>query len=273
VENILNFLAEGVSEGLAYNTLNGYRSAISAYHRGFEGTPAGQHPQVKRLLMGVYQDCPPVPKYTTTWDVEQVLTHMEGWGQNEELDDSHLTHKTAMLLALASAGRSSDLQAMDLDYMADKGDAMEFTLVAHTKTSKPWKPRPVLTIREFEDRPDLNPVTCLRSYIARTQDWRKSGYKRKLLLGIVAPHNPVVPSTVANWLKKTMASAGIDVEKYQAHSTRAAATSKAKAAGLSVSEIIDRANWTNAGTFQKFYNREHSIDNLGFSKVVLSERL
>jgi hypothetical protein len=273
VEKILNFLAEGKEKGLAYNTLNGYRSAISARHQGFNGTPAGQHPQVKRLLMGVYHDCPPVPKYTTTWDVQQVLTHIEGWGPNEGLDDSHLTHKTAMLLALTSAGRSSDLQAIDLDYMADRGDSIEFTLVAPTKTSKPWKPKPVLKITGFEERPGLNPVTCLRTYIARTEDWRKSGYKRRLLLGIAAPHNPVVPSTVANWLKRTMAASGIDVDKYQAHSTRAAATSKAKAAGMSVTEIIDRANWTNAGTFRKFYNREHSIENVSFSRVVLSERL
>jgi integrase len=273
VDLILNFLSEEKGKGLAYNTINGYRSAISAHHQGFGGTPAGQHPLVKQLLMGIYNECPPTPKYTGTWDVEQVLGFIEMMGENRELDDTQLTHKLAMLLALTSAGRASDIQAMELEYMADRTDRIDFTLVAPTKTSKPWKPRPVITIREFNARPRLDPVACLRSYILRTRPWRKTKYQHKLLLGIAAPHNPVVPSTISRWLKKVMEAAGIDVSIYQAHSTRAAATSKAKAAGLSVAEIMERANWTSAGTFQTFYNREDSIDASQFASTVLSANL
>ncbi len=80
----------------------------------------------------------------------------------------------------------------------------------------------------------------------------------------------VVSSTISNWLKKLMHAAGIDVTHYQSHSTRSAATSKAKAGGLTVAEIVNRADWSNAGTFQKFYNREDQIEHSAFTNTVLS---
>lgn len=270
---ILNYLTERKLEGLSYNTINGYRSAISAYHQGFGETSAGQHPLVRRLLMGIYNEHPPTPKYTSTWDVEQVLDFLEQEGPDSQLDDGQLTRKLAMLLALTSAGRASDLQAMELEYMADKGDKIEFTLVAPTKTSKPWKPRPIITVKAFYGRPRLDPVACLRAYIRRTEQWRTTRYHHRLLLGVVAPHNPVAPSTISNWLKRVMRAAGIDTTKYQGHSTRVASTSKAKAAGLSVAEILERANWSRTGTFQRFYNRSDSIDTNLFAETVLSAPL
>jgi hypothetical protein len=76
------------------------------------------------------------------------------------------------------------------------------------------------------------------------------------LLGTVAPHNPVKTGTIANWLKKVMTAAGIDTEKYKAHSTRAASTSKAKIGGLSVQDSLKQANWSRSGTFARFYERD-----------------
>jgi len=85
---------------------------------------------------------------------------------------------------------------------------------------------------------------------------------------VVAPHKPVVTSTISNWLKSVMTVSGIDTSTYKGHSTRAAATWKAKAAGLSVSEIVKAANWTNARTFHRFYDR--SVDQSGFANAVLT---
>ena len=271
---ILNFLVGKKAEGLAYNTVAGYKSAISAYHAGINGAPIGQHQLVKRLLTGVYNECPPKPKYTGTWDVQQVLNYIEELGPNNELDDGTLTHKLAMLLAITTAGRASDLLAFDLGYMADQGESINFALVELTKTSKPGKQRQVVSIHEFTERPALYSVECVRDYIRRTISWRTTDKQHKLFLGIIAPHKPVVSCTISNWLKKIMQGAGIHVSRYQGHSTRSAATSRAKVAGLSVAEIVDRANWSNAGTFKKFYNRENNIDqkksNEAFTNSVLS---
>ena len=53
-----------------------------------------------------------------------------------------------------------------------------------------------------------------------------------------------------------MKQSGIDTDIYKAHSTRAAATSKAKAQGLSTEQIITRANWSKTETFFRYYHRE-----------------
>ena len=68
-----------------------------------------------------------------------------------------------------------------------------------------------------------------------------------------------------------MAKAGIDTSKYKAHSTRAAAGSKAKAQGLSTEQIVKKANWSNARTFYRFYHKEvNTVTVDEFQSSVLS---
>jgi len=186
IELVLNFLSAMKEEGLGYNTLNGYRSAISAYHLGFNNTPVGQHALIKRLMAGVHNICPPTPKYSSTWDVEVVLNHLERLGSDELLDDAQLSHKLAMLLAITTAGRASELQGLSLDYMADRGSNISFSLAKLTKTCRPGKKCKEIIIHEFTDRPRLDPVKCLRQYILRTVGWRQTEKQHSLLLGIVA---------------------------------------------------------------------------------------
>ena len=45
----------------------------------------------------------------------------------------------------------------------------------------------------------------------------------------------------------------MDTSKFQAHSTRAAAASKAALSGLAVEDILKAADWSSEGVFQKFY--------------------
>ena len=73
-----------------------------------------------------------------------------------------------------------------------------------------------------------------------------------------------------------MEDAGIDTSKYKARSTRSAATSKAKVQGLSSHQILQAANWSNAGTFLRFYNKnidplpQSSQTKSKFADIVLS---
>ena len=56
-----------------------------------------------------------------------------------------------------------------------------------------------------------------------------------------------------------MTDAGIDMSKFKAHSTRAAAVSKVPLSGLSVIEIAKLGDWSNATTFFKFYKKEIQV--------------
>ena len=53
-----------------------------------------------------------------------------------------------------------------------------------------------------------------------------------------------------------LSAAGIDTAVFTPHSTRAASTSKAKAQSVSMNIIMSLAGWSNATTFQRFYNKE-----------------
>ena len=68
-------------------------------------------------------------------------------------------------------------------------------------------------------------------------------------------------------MKVIIAVAGIDVNKFKAHSIRGATTSNANKLGLSTEQIIDRTNWAKAKLFYRFYNRE--VPNDQFQNKVL----
>lgn len=267
VNKIADFLTGMFWDGYQYNTINLHRSAISALHDEVDGTPIGQNQLIKKILTGVFQENPPKPKYTTTWDVNVVLQHIKNLGPNDTLSDDTLTHKLAMLIALTTASRASEIQAMTLEHMSDKDNEITFTLPQHTKTTKVGQKPHTITLQSFQET-ELDVVTCCRAYIGRTFHWRKTETQHQLLLGTVSPHNPIKSCTVANWLKRIMQAAGLDTEMFKAHSTRAASTSKAKMEGLSVTDILQQANWSRAGTFTRFYCRETKDNN--FANKVLN---
>ena len=102
----------------------------------------------------------------------------------------------------------------------------------------------------------LDVVSCLECYIERTDEWRVEPDQQQLFLAIVKPHKAVATCTISRWLKTLMAMSGIDTNKFKAHSTRAASTSKAKAQGLSTEQIIKHANWSKSATFCRFYHKD-----------------
>ena len=107
LNQVLNYLSELFDQGLQYRTINSHRSAISAYHTKLEGKPIGQHPHVCALLMGVFNQRPPQPRYTFVWDVETVLRYLKShMPENDKLSDKELTYKLTILLALTAANRA-----------------------------------------------------------------------------------------------------------------------------------------------------------------------
>lgn len=77
LEIILNYLGSLFEKGREYCTINGHRSAISAFHQAIEGVPVGQHPSVTSLMKGVSRERPPKPKYVNIWEVEQSLRSIQ----------------------------------------------------------------------------------------------------------------------------------------------------------------------------------------------------
>ena len=114
IREVLNFLVKLYEEGYQYRSLNSYCSAISSVHERVDGHTVGQHPLVMRLMKGVFNDRPPLPRYTSIWNVQTVLSHIASFGVNESLSLKQISWKTAMLLALTHPSRSADLSQLDI---------------------------------------------------------------------------------------------------------------------------------------------------------------
>ena len=69
----------------------------------------------------------------------------------------------------------------------------------------------------------------------------------------VEKYDPVTSSTIARWLKTCLTEAGINTDIFKVHSVRGASSSTAVSAGVTTADILKAADWSSAGTFQKFY--------------------
>ncbi len=114
VSQICAFLQSLLNKGSAYRTIAVYRSAISKYHISLDGKPAGQNLRVCRFLKGVFVMRPLVRSLVPSWDLDVVLEGLQK-EQFEHLKKSSrkvCTFKTVLLLALATARRSSEIAAI-----------------------------------------------------------------------------------------------------------------------------------------------------------------
>ena len=258
VSAILGFLANQFGEGRQYRSLNCYHSALSFTHFPVEGFLVGQHPLVVRLLKGAYIQRPPKPKYSQTWDVTKMLTHLRSLGDNETLSLKLLTQKLAMLLALVLGHRSSDLVRLTLCGKAIPQRVSRYLAKGLAKQPRPGNEKALqpVVIASFEEEL-LCPVACLPVYEKATAKFREDEAAMQLFLAVVPPHWPVSSSTIGRWIKKSLERTGLE-PTFSAHSTRSAASTAAALSGLSTQEVMDRTGWSSLDTFCKYYFRPQS---------------
>ena len=87
----------------------------------------------------------------------------------------------------------------------------EFQASSLSKQSRQDKPRTEFFFPAFQGTERLCPVHTLKVYEEGTKELRLREAQSKLLLGVIKPHNPVAPSTVARWLRTVLDRAGIDL--------------------------------------------------------------
>ena len=94
----------------------------SKLHAGFDGVPAGQHPLVKQAVKAVFRLCPPLPKYTSTFDIRPVLVYVKQiLGNNELLTLKLLSFKCLFLLSFHSLCRVDSLSKLGAQVEESEG--------------------------------------------------------------------------------------------------------------------------------------------------------
>lgn len=224
-------------------------------HPTIDSVRVGEHPMVCQLLKGIFNSRPPQPRYSFTWDVSVVVEYIRGLGLNTSLSLKLLTQKLAMLLALTSAERSSELAAHDLRFRRFYPEGVVFNLPCLTKSIRTGKNLKQSFHASFPEDKNLCVVECLKEYESRTRDMRSvlAGQENRLFLSVVQPHKPVSASTVARWVRSLLQAAGIDTSQFKPHSVRGASASAAARGGVALSDILALACWSSDSTFRRFY--------------------
>ena len=226
---------------MGYSAINTARSALSSVITPTAHTTFREHPLVTRFLKGTFELRPSLPRYSCIWDVGTVLTYLQTFPALKDLTLKHLTLKLTTLLALVTAQRTQTLSKLDTSCMQETQEGIVFTIRDPLKTTRPGKHLAPIEIRSFTSDPRLCPVTHLKHYISTTCALR---HDTRLLISYTRPHKPVTNSTVARWVRSTLQEAGIDVNVFSAHSSRAASTSYSVNAKLPLQDILKAGGWT-----------------------------
>ena len=175
---------------------------------------------------------------------------------NDLLSTKMLTLKLTVLLTLTSASRYSEINNLDINYLAKSESKYYFNISKPTKASKPGKPLPILEFQWFESEPNICVAKALEAYIKLSKQWREGTQKTQLLLNYTKPHSPVKACTLSNWIWEVLKYAGVDIKTFKSHLVRSASTSKAKSLGVSTKQNLKRGRRSSKSTWQKFYNKE-----------------
>ena len=270
IEHILSFLGELFDRKLEHGSIGNYRSAISAYHAPIDGVKVGSHPLVCALMKGVSNERPPQPKYTYVWDVERVLIACHNMPRNGDLTLKQLSYKVVTLLGLCNINRGAELAALNVKWISKFEDGYVCSFGVKAKNSKKGKPAKPVKFKKHVQDDKLCPVACLEEYLNRTATFRAEMGSLPLFLSVNKPHKPVTRSTITKWVLKMLDIAGIDTKKFQAHSLRAASTSKVAALGLRLSDILNMGNWSGESVWQRFYHKPISSASDRYQTTLLS---
>ena len=80
---------------------------------------------------------------------------------------------------------------------------------------------------------------------------------------------PVAKATISRWIKEVMDMAGVDTSVFSPGSTCGASVSAAARKGASIDQILGAGDWTNTGTFERYYRRH--VNDTPVGRLILDE--
>ncbi|KAI9550668.1 hypothetical protein GHT06_013482 [Daphnia sinensis] len=145
-------------------------SMLSSTLDPVDGLRIGEHPVVVKLLKGCFNQNPPRPKYSVTWDPSQVINFISSLGENDSLSLSVLSGKAATLVALATLMRVSEIAAIGFKSVTFSQNGVKFSLDSLRKAQRSG-PLQTFSLSGCPD-PKVCPVKTLKEYIERTNEFR-----------------------------------------------------------------------------------------------------
>ena len=214
---------------------------------------------VARCFKSFYRIRPQFPRYLVTWDVGKVLRFLALWHPPEDLTLKQLTLKTVTLIALTASDRAQTIHSMDIDHIHFGPKGLECHIPAILKHSRRGKPARTVLCVEW-DAPELDVCEYVHTYLRKVFKFRYREVRRKRdkptqLFLSHRTGKPVERATISRWIREVLFLSGIDITTFGAGSTRSASASAAARCGASPQQIMKQGDWSNLGTYQRFYDR------------------
>ena len=188
----------------------------------------------------------------------------------------HLTLKTVFLLAMASAGRGSELQALRFSpelYTVQTKRGWCHTLFSPEFMRKNQKPNQVKDPWYIPAVPTGKsvfgarncPVRALRYYHRHLTEHQELGKDKHCLLVPIKDNNAgkeLSASTISRWICSTIVDAHATIQNsrnlfwFKAHEVRAVATSLQLSNKVDLHSVMKAGRWSSGRTFSSFYLRD-----------------
>ena len=249
---ILSFFRTLEDEGLGFGAINTARCALSLVLPRINGQSVGKHYLVHWFLKSVYERNPPKPKYSRFWDVSKVFSLFIKWVDNDVLPIRDLGFKVALLILLITGHRGQTVLALSIDKLELSRKEAVFDLDKLLKSNRTGDPLSSVSLLAFPENKKLCVVRAIRTYVDRTKSRRKHN---QLLLSYIKPYGPISRDSLSRWTLRVLDAAGIDTNRFAAHSTRGAVASNARALGVPINTILKNAGWKTSIAFAKHYNK------------------
>jgi hypothetical protein len=263
-------------KGLDPQTVKGYRTTLASVLIPLGVSDAINSPVLSHLLKGLEIAHPRQSLTIPSWDLGVVMSALR-CAPYEPLGSAplkELTFKTVFLLAMASGGRRSELQALMFDdnycQFAPFGAQVKLSFNPSfirknqkvTETNAPLVIPAIPTGQAQYGHPNC-PVRALKYYHRRTKDplLRKGRSHMFIPLKDVKPGHEISSSTISRWICSTIIDAHQALSDplpagIKAHEVRAVATSLRLFSRTPLTHIIEAGRWHSGGSFTKFYLRD-----------------
>ena len=137
---------------------------------------------------------------------------------------------------------------LNIIHMDQSHDKVIFHIIGLTKCSKLCRQNEPVVYRAYVEYELLCPVKCICAYLAQrseivTQDITE------FFINSGKPHDPTSKDSLAPWVKEVIGISGIDTEIFKPRSTKEASNSAAYKLRMPLEEVLERRQWSTAGTF------------------------
>ena len=287
--DVLEFLQEGLKQGLRPATLKRQSAALATVIQSLEGFPLTKHPLVIRFLKGATALAPPQIHRFPSWNLNLVLQSLTTtpFEPVKNIPLRMLTMKTLFLVAITSARRVSELGALstrkDLCVFHKDKVVLGTDPAFQPKRDSPFHLSQEICLPTFFPRATSDRERCwhkldvrwsLRVYLKRTQSLRSTD---NLFINIQNTRRGFKMSNAA--ISKTLKACIVEAYKIQkrappqgltAHSIRGMATNVAFTHSASPLEVCRAATWSSLSTFTRHYKiNTHSAQDAAFGRRVL----